>query len=199
MQHRWTFPFQDTYEDAWGGDFDTVDIAGAKAILDRKGKAGLTLQIGHIVPNQRRTDTVALVKASCDQAGFVIQDAPYETFFDDGGELDTGEGWDVALFAWAGSPLVSGTSTTFTTGGNNRTSTATPRSMRWCHEINTSFRPDAQNDLVNQVDTILWKELATIPLFAHPNISAFSDGIENAIYNPTQAAATWNARQWNTT
>ena len=86
-----------------------------------KGDLKTEFSIGHIDPNPRRTNTVQLTISSCAEAGLKITDAPSATFFDDGtGELDSGN-FDVALFAWTGSPLISGSTSTFIPdGGNNK-------------------------------------------------------------------------------
>src|SRR5690606_41574451 len=77
------------------------------------------VRIGYSAPNQRRTDEVTAIKASCDEAGFDIVDAGDSTFFQQGGPLETGD-WEVALFAWAGSgQIASGQPIYSTDGGQN--------------------------------------------------------------------------------
>ena len=96
-----------------------------------KGDLKTEFSIGHIDPNPRRTNTVQLTISSCAEAGLKITDAPSATFFDDGtGELDSGN-FDVALFAWTGSPLISGSTSTFTPmAATTRASGSTTRSRR---------------------------------------------------------------------
>ena len=58
-------------------DYAEPDIDGAKAAYAASGEApGKTIRVIHIDPNPRRTNEVALLKASCDPAGFNIQDIP---------------------------------------------------------------------------------------------------------------------------
>jgi peptide/nickel transport system substrate-binding protein len=51
-------------------------------------------------------------------------------------------------------------------------------------------------DLLNQVDTIMWQDLNTIPLFQFPDITSYSNKVTNVIYNPSQQGPTWNVQQW---
>src|SRR5690606_9295441 len=124
MNLREKFPFQDDYDEvieaAYDGRYDEVDIEGAQAKLEEAGvETPVEVRIGYSAPNQRRTDEVTAIKASCDEAGFNIVDAGDPTFFQQGGPLETGD-WEVALFAWAGSgQIASGQPIYSTDGGQN--------------------------------------------------------------------------------
>jgi peptide/nickel transport system substrate-binding protein len=50
---------------------------------------------------------------------------------------------------------------------------------------------------MKQMDTILWSDLATIPLYAFPGILATGTNVEGVQANSTQADLTWNAFAWN--
>jgi peptide/nickel transport system substrate-binding protein len=194
LQNRWIPSFEAAYEDTSGGLYDEVDIEGARALLQSAGEEGLEVRIGYRSPNQRRTNQVELIKASCDQAGFVISDAGSETFFAD--ELPSGN-FDIALFAWAGGPNKTGASSTFITGGgNNQQNYSNPEVDELVTQLNAAVDKDEQLALANQIDTILWEDLATIPIFTFPGILAYSDTVTNIEYNPTQVGLTWNAEKW---
>lgn len=206
LQSRFIFPFQPQYEDfasSVGGDkYDAVDIAGAKKLLTDAGKTGTKVKIGWNknpqAPNQRRVDTIALIKASCDQAGFVIEDGGTSTFFDK--DLAAGT-WDIALFAWIGSPAVSGDPPIFQTkaagkGGQNNGQYSNPEVDKLLDSLVVELDKDKQLDIRKQVDTILWTDLATIPLFAFPGLAATDTKVENVEINATQSDITWNAFDW---
>ncbi|MGH8774351.1 MAG: hypothetical protein ACRDWI_03995 [Jiangellaceae bacterium] len=116
MDIRNTMPFMPDYEvqlDGVGAEpYQDVDIEGARAILEETGNIDLQVRIGYQAPNPRRTQTVELIRDSCGQAGFEIVDAGSETFF--GTELPQNQ-YDVSLFGWAGSALVSGWGANYTT------------------------------------------------------------------------------------
>ncbi|GAB2687931.1 ABC transporter family substrate-binding protein [Thalassiella azotivora] len=199
MDSRYVFPFQAEYEDVASaitdGSYEQVDVAGAKAILDAKGAAGTTVRIGYQTPNPRRTAVVQLIRDSCNQAGFDVQDAGQEDFFGNG--LANGN-FDVALFAWAGSPLVTGSSSTFVTnGGNNNGKYSNPQVDQLVSELNVTPDLDAQQELIKQIETILWNDLATIPIFAFPGVIAFDSNLEGVQYQPSQSDITWNMHEWN--
>ncbi len=122
MNAREVFPFQPTYEEvvsaSYDGRYDEVDIEGAQAKIAESGVAGpIDVRIGYSAPNARRTEEVALIKDSCDQAGFNVTDVGNDAFFDQ--TLPHGD-YEVALFAWAGSgQITSGQNIYSTTGGQN--------------------------------------------------------------------------------
>jgi len=194
LNNRWFESFEQGYQDNSGGKFDDVDIEGAKALLDQAGKTGLALRIGYRTPNQRRTNEVELIKASCEQAGFSISDAGSDTFFSD--ELVNGN-FDVALFAWTGSPLKTGSSSTYTTGGgNNQGKYSNAKVDDLIAQLNKALDKAKQSDLANQIDTQLWADLATVPIFTFPGIMAHADSVSNVVANATQAGLTWNVQEW---
>jgi peptide/nickel transport system substrate-binding protein len=203
MQSRFVYPFQPEYEEyiqGIGADaYARQDIAGAKKLLEEAGKTGTTIRIGWQKDpkalNKRRADTVALLQNACDQAGFTIVNAGTDTFFDK--EWPSGD-WDVAMFAWAGSPLITSTDGYYDTGG------AENRGRYSNEEVDDLIsRRDQETDrakqfaLQKQIDTILWQDLATIPLYAFPGVYAAATDITGVRYNATQADLTWNAQEWD--
>jgi peptide/nickel transport system substrate-binding protein len=201
LNSRYIFPFQPDYDavvDATRArDFDEVNLERSRQLLADAGATAPTVKIGYIAENQRRADTFSLIKASCDQAGFNIVDGVSPTFFDDGGELDSGN-FDVALFAWAGSTLVTGSSSTYVTdGGNNFGSYSNPEVDELVATLNTTPDRGAQLDLIKQIEAILWDDLATITLFTFPGIAAWSSNAQNVEYNASQAGLTWNMDKWS--
>jgi ABC-type transport system substrate-binding protein len=206
LESRFVFPFQKQYSDFAGkiGDsqYDTVDIAKAKQLVTAAGKTGMTVRIGWLknptAPNKRRADTIALIQASCGQAGFKIVDAGSSTFFDK--ELPNGN-FDVALFAWIGSPLVTANPPIYQTkagglGGQNNGQYSNPQVDAEFTQLNQELNPDKQFALLKQIDTQLWTDLATIPLFAFPNVVATDSKVQNVKMNTTQQDLTWNAQDW---
>jgi ABC-type transport system substrate-binding protein len=207
LESRFIYPFQPQYEDfasgVGGAAYDTVNLAKAKQLVTAAGKTGVTVKIGWrknpTAPNKRRADTIALVKASCAQAGFNVVDAGTNTFFDK--ELPNGN-FDVALFAWIGSPLVTSNAAIYQTkaggrGGQNNGQYSNPTVDKDLDGLNKELDKDKQLALLKKVDTQLWTDLATIPLFAFPNIVATDNKVENVTMNTTQQDLTWNAQEWN--
>ena len=49
-------------------------------------------------------------------------------------------------------------------------------------------------DLYNQIDTILWKDMVTLPLFQSPQLYSRSNAYGNIIPNPSLVGVPWNAQ-----
>lgn len=209
VQSRFVFPFQPAYADYISGfgaeQYDKADIAASKKLLADAGKTGMEVKIGWQkvpeAPNKRRVDTIALIKASCDQAGFKIVDGGTPTFFEK--DLSAGS-WDVALFAWIGSPLVSGDPSIYQTkqggkGGQNNGRYSNPKVDTLLDQLVTELDKDKQTEIRKQVDQLLWDDLATIPLFPFPGLVATDAATQNVQINATQNDITWNAFDWTRT
>jgi peptide/nickel transport system substrate-binding protein len=204
MQSRFVYPFQSGYEAFTGSNggsaYDKVDLAGAKAQVGKAvGGKKVKVRIGWRKDpqqlNKRRADTVALIQASCNQAGFNVVDSGSADFFENAWPAGN---WDVAMFAWAGSTLVSGNTGIYNTGGSSNpgkySNSKVDAAMK---AVNQEIDADRQSDQLKIADTEMWKDLATIPLFAFPAVLATSNNADGVVYNPTQADLSWNSYQWS--
>jgi peptide/nickel transport system substrate-binding protein len=199
MQSRFVWPFEPSYsqfENSVGGDkYNTVDIAGAKQLLAGKTP---TVRIGWRKDpqqlNKRRADTLSLISASCSQAGFKVVDAGTPTFFS---KEWPAANFDVAMFAWSASPLVTGSFGNYNTGGGqNPQGYSNPTVDKTLSDLNSELDKDKQVQLEKQIDTQLWTDLATVPLFAFPAILATTKNVEGIKYNGTQSDISWNIQDW---
>jgi peptide/nickel transport system substrate-binding protein len=202
LNSRYYLPFQPEYQEVADAitppEYAEQDIAKAKQILQDAGAVGTDVRLGYIVPNDRRVAEAQLVQDSCgpDGAGFNIIDEGDKTFFNANGALVLGD-FDVAMFAWTGSPLVTGSSAIYVTdGGSNYGNYSNKEVDKLTAKLNQTTDPDAQKDLIIQIETILWKDLATIPVFAFPGIVAYDANADGVVYNATQAGLTWNMQDW---
>lgn len=206
LQSRLVFPFQPEYsefENIGGEAYDQVDIAGAKALLQQAGQSNVEVRVGWRKDpeqlNKRRVDTIALIQESCKQAGFNVVDAGTPDFFEN---AVVNGNYDVALFAWIGSPLVTGSNAAFQTDPNEQPAQnygkySNPQVDAWIAELSQTVDEAKQVQLMKQIDTQIWKDLYTIPLFAHPGVLASSKNAEGVEFNATQAELTWNAEKWS--
>jgi peptide/nickel transport system substrate-binding protein len=200
-------PFEPHYQQAVdnsnAAQWAEPDIDGARALLEDADAVGQKVRIGAIADNKRREDTLQLVKESCDEAGFDVQPYFEANFFDLEGGLSQNT-YDVALFAWVGSAQVSGWNSTFRTApecspegkGNNNGCYSSDAADAILDAINTETDPDAIPGHVADIEKILWDDLATIPLFAHPGLLAYSDTLQNIVPNPAQSGFVWNQPEW---
>jgi peptide/nickel transport system substrate-binding protein len=198
LQSRWLYPFQPGYDQLAATappSLNSADIAGAKRLL---GGKTVTVKVGWRKDpqalNKRRVDTIALIQASCKQAGFNVVDSGTPTFFDK--EWPAGQ-WDVALFAWQGSPLISGNSGIYTTGGGqNPQGYSNPQVDKLVAQLFQTIDKTQQLNLEKQIEQTLWTDLFNVPLFAFPAVFATTKNVEGVVWNPTQAELIWNAGDW---
>ncbi|MFC4061065.1 ABC transporter family substrate-binding protein [Planomonospora corallina] len=177
------------------------DIEGAKALVEKAGKAGTKIKVGYQTPNPRRTAAVQLIKDACDKAGFEIVDGGSEDFF---GTVMPANNYDVALFAWIGSSEISGWGSTYTTPtkcngeskGNNNGCYSNKKIDELVKKLNSTLDKAAQDPIIGEIEKILWEDLATIPLFQHPALSAWDETLQSVVPNPAQSTITWNMDKW---
>ncbi|MFW7414448.1 ABC transporter substrate-binding protein [Demequina sp. SO4-18] len=201
MNAREVFPFQDTYDEvvdaAYDGQYDEVDIEGASALIAEAGvETPVNVRIGYSGPNPRRTDQVALIKDSCDQAGFEIEDIGNPDFFAAGGNLDTGD-FDVALFAWSGSGQITSGQNIYATGRPQNYLNYSNETVDEAWDILTStLDTDEQLEQTKIIERALWEDLYGIPIFAHPGVAAWDSTIQNVEPSSAQSGIVWNAEEW---
>lgn len=201
MDSRYFYPFQDEYDDVVsaivGDEYRAVDIPRARALLTEARAGSPTVRVGYLAGNERRAEQYALIAGSCGQAGFTVVDGGSDTFYDEGGELAGGD-LDVAMFAWAGSPLVTESSATYVTGGGNNLGAYSNKQVdTLMDQLNSTPERAAQVDLIKKIERILWDDLATIPLFALPGLAASASTVAGVVYNASQAGLTWNMEDWS--
>jgi peptide/nickel transport system substrate-binding protein len=177
-------------------NYATVDLDGAKAAYAASGEApGKTIRVIHIDPNPRRTNEVALLKASCDQAGFNIQDVPLSS--DKFGPTLSAGDYDIALFAWAGSGLLGSIAPQWlSTGEQNYSGWNDPQMDQALNSINTLTDPSQALPLLTTVDQRLAANYYTFPIFTFPGVQAAKADITGSELNAGQTQGTWNMQDW---
>ncbi len=203
LDSRYYLPFQPQYEEVASqitpDAYAEQNIDAAATLVKEANAVGTDVRLGYIVPNPRREAEAQLVQEACgpDGAGFNIIDEGDKTFFNANGALVTGR-FDVAMFAWAGSPLVTGSSSIYVTdGGSNYNNYSNKKVDELTAQLNQTTDLDEQQNLIVQIETILWNDLATIPVFAFPGIVAYDATAEGVEYNASQSGLTWNMQDWN--
>jgi peptide/nickel transport system substrate-binding protein len=205
--NRIYFPFQEAYQDN-AGDFAEQDIATAKSTLEAAGWAlgsdgvyakdgqRLAFRIGRRDPNPSRQKIIELVTAQCKEAGFEITEQADPNF---NAELLPASQYDVALFAWVGTPFNSSNKSIYETGGGqNWNNYSNPEVDSLFEQANASLDEAERVELYNQIDQILWDDMITIPLYQFPDLVA-TKGVEGVKYNPSSAGITWNVEEWKLT
>ena len=198
MNLREVFPFQDKYQEvvdeAYPKEMDEPNIEKAKELVEKSGVSTPTVRLGYQAGNQRRTETVALIKSSCDQAGFDVQDANSPVFFK---EVMPAGDYDAALFAWSGSgQKASGANIYQSDGAQNQQSYNNPEVDAAWDKLATSLDENEQLEQVKTIEKLLWEDFQAIPLYAHPGLVGHKADVANVRDTAAQSGALWNVEQW---
>ena len=198
MNLREVFPFQDKYQEvvdaAYPEEMDQPNIEKAKELVEKSGVSKPTVRLGYQAGNQRRTETVALIKSSCDQAGFDVQDANSPVFFK---EVMPAGDYDAALFAWSGSgQKASGANIYQSDGAQNQQSYNNPEVDAAWDKLATSLDENEQLEQVKTIEKLLWEDFQAIPLYAHPGLVGHKADVANVRDTVAQSGALWNVEQW---
>ncbi|WP_082046372.1 ABC transporter family substrate-binding protein [Arthrobacter sp. L77] len=189
-------------------DYDTVldgapaaqgdgaaDIEGAKALLAEAGKTEpVKVSLMYASTSQLRADMVALVKDSCDKAGFEIIPQPEAEW---SAKLSQPGAWDAVLFGWAGSGLVASGESIYVSGGEqNFGGYADEEVDRLWSEIVTNTDEEQVVPLKTELEERLAETQYNVVLYANADIIGSSSKLEGVEMNPTQTGITWNAYSW---
>ena len=110
--------------------------------------------------------------------------------------------FQIIEFAWVSTPFASGNQAIYCSYTN-----AAVCGENWDHyansqvdslfnqAISTTNEHDAAV-LYNQIDTILWKDMVTLPLFEQPDLYSWTSSYGNIIPNPSSVGVPWNAQVW---
>jgi peptide/nickel transport system substrate-binding protein len=207
---------QPQYKDTAPDQYKKQDIAGAKALLEQagwtlggdgvytKGGQPLNLRIDTTANNPLREQTVNVMISQLKDAGIAATFNANPDIFagkEKPTSLEAG-GFQIALFAWVGSPFISGTPAIYLSPqgdsiGQNYSRIGTPELdalfTQWLSETDDQQIADTGNE----IDSKLWDQMATLPLYQKPTFIAYSSTIAGAEDNPTQAGPLWNASTWS--
>ena len=198
---------QPEYE-AHGKEYEKRDLAKATGALEKagftkgadgiytKGGKKLSLRIATTGGNALREQTEQLIQAQLKEVGIdiTIANTPGSAVFD---EIEAGN-FDIALFAWIGTPFsISSTKSIFShDGGQNHGKYSNTRIKDlYDRAVSTADAKEAVR-LSQEIDTIVWEDVATIPLYAKPTLLPYRDTYANITDNATIEGPLWNAATW---
>jgi peptide/nickel transport system substrate-binding protein len=174
-----------------GGDGVFV-CGGAKAAFRLSTTAG----------NALRVLAEEIMQAQWKQAGFQINivNDPGRLLFD---ERLPGGNYDIAMYAWVGSPDITGWENIYGCR-NDATNQAQQNRQGYCNrkvdsllrQVNASFSETRQKALTNQALAIMAKDIVIIPLFQKPTYLIYKRSFGGLKENPTSAGPTWNIEFW---
>jgi peptide/nickel transport system substrate-binding protein len=110
--------------------------------------------------------------------------------------------FDIIEFAWVLSPFPSANQSIYCSYTN-----AAVCGDNWDHFANAkvdslfnqalaTLNPTTDASLYNQIDTLLWQNMVTLPLFEDPVYYGWSTKYTGVVPNPTSVGIPWNAQDW---
>jgi peptide/nickel transport system substrate-binding protein len=148
---------------------------GSNGYFQKNGQTA-TLTIGHKTQD-RREQTVQAIQAECKSAGIQIEDFTSDGF--NGKNLSAGD-FQVALFAWTGSPFKSSFTQIYHTaagalGPSNYMKYTDPKVDALLDTADGELNYASRTQELQQADALIAKDGFTLPLFALPEY-AVTDG-----------------------
>ncbi len=206
LNNRMYVPNQADYADNSGGL--KRDVAASKALLEESGyvlgadgvyaKDGnrLALRLGRRDPNPRRQSTNELFIEQCKEAGIELTDDPAEDMLSV--RLPASD-YDIILFAWVASPFPSSSTSIYSPpadgGGQNYNNYVNPELKAKFDEANSELDATKRAAMMNEIDSIIWDDMATLPLFQFQELVSTSETVSGVEFNGP-AGITWNANTW---
>ncbi len=206
LNSRIYMPQQANYIDNSDGNYAEQDLDASRALMEAAGFTvgddGIyardgeraSFRIGYRQEIVRRQKTAELAIAQCAGAGIELTDDGTSDFNSD--RLPASD-YDIALFAWVGTPFQSSNTDLYRSGGNaNWNSYSNPALDELFIQANQEQDQDLRAGLMNEIDLIMWNDMVSLPLFAHPQVMSYNEALENARYNDP-LGPTWNANTWS--
>jgi peptide/nickel transport system substrate-binding protein len=198
----------DQYQDHFG-QYGKGDVAGATKLLEEagytkgadgiyaKGGKKLSVRISTTAGNALRETQEELFQAQMKQIGVDIKiaNADNRKFF---GEWLPNGNYDIANFAWVGSPFpISGNRSAYQCGSaSNYGDYCNKKVDQLFSQAFAEFDPAKATELGNQIDQQLTADMVSIPLYQKPTFIAWRNTFAGIADNSTQDGPFWNANTW---
>jgi peptide/nickel transport system substrate-binding protein len=169
---------------------------GSDGIYAKGGKR-LSFNISTTAGNQLRETQEELIQAQAKEFGFEIKikNAEADVLF--GEWLPEGR-FDIANFAWVGTPFaVSSNQPIFSTdSAQNYGKFSNKQVDELFTQAIQELDPAKAAELGNQIDQLLWQDMATVPLYQKPQLLAFRNTFTGIGENLSSQGPFWNAGLW---
>jgi peptide/nickel transport system substrate-binding protein len=176
-------------------EYDTVDIAGAQALLEGAGvTTPIQVRFHYAANNPRRASEYELIRDSAAQAGFEVIDGAN---IDWGSLLPNTDIYDAALFGWQTTAVaVADSEANFVTGGNNNFYGYSSEVVDGLYEqLKGETDPAVQADLLLQIEQQLVADAFGVSIFQFPEVLAYNSnyvaGAGSIPLSPTMFYAFW--------
>lgn len=219
LQNRVFLNSQPEFKDTSGG-YGKFDPSQAKKLLQQSGmKMGsdgyfrpswgpekgkpFTLSISTTAGVPVRSDIEQLFKSQMKAIGVKINIQNYtaDKLF---GTIGPKGEFDMIEFAWVNSPFASGNQAIYCSYTNKTVCAANwdhyadPKVDKLFIKALATLDQKQATNYYNQIDSLLWKDMATLPLFQQPQLFGWSSNFVNIVPNTSSIGIPWNAYQWGT-
>lgn len=145
--------------------------------------------------NSRRAAEFALAKAEMNKIGINLTNPAYTGGWS--GHLDNNE-FDAMFFAWCpSSASQTGTNANFRSdGGNNSLGYASDAMDAVLNKLETKLSASTLTATYLAAEKILIKDAVTLPIFAHPAVTAHNSALKGVRPAPLTPNLVWNYWQW---
>jgi peptide/nickel transport system substrate-binding protein len=216
LGNRLFMPTESGYADTSNG-YGAFDPAKAKSLLQQ---AGMTMgSDGYFHPNfgpekgqdftlsisttsgvAVRSEIEQLFQADMKAIGIKINIQNYtaNTLF---GTIGPKGEFQIIEFAWVISPFTSGNQSIYCSYtsplcGNNWDHYSDPKVDTLFGQALSTVNPAQATPLYNQIDGLVWSDMATLPLFQNPDLFGWSSNYVHVVPNTSNVGIPWNANAW---
>jgi peptide/nickel transport system substrate-binding protein len=184
-------------EENGSDEYAETDVAMSQQILEEAGidtSTPIDVRLLYDINNPRRVSEYELIRDSVAQAGFNLVD---------GGDPDWGSNlsntslYDASLFGWQTTAIaVADSMPNYVTDGiNNFYGYSNPDVDALADELNAGADAERQDEILIEVEQNLFADAFGLPLFQHPQITAYNStyvsGIDNIAIAPTVFYNVW--------
>jgi peptide/nickel transport system substrate-binding protein len=163
----------------------------------RCGGTKLSFQFESTRGNKLRELSFTFFQDQAKKAGIELLNnfKPAGTYF---GEDLPNHNYDLALFAWVGSPDPAGSVEIWKCNGDqNYMEYCNKKASRLLDATDVQLNVKKRFALFNQADALMANDIPTIPLYQKPTYLVFKAGIKGMKDNATLQGPTWNAEAWS--
>jgi glutathione transport system substrate-binding protein len=163
----------------------------------RCGGTKLSFQFESTRGNKLRELSFTFFQDQAKKAGIELLNnfKPAGTYF---GEDLPNHNYDLALFAWVGTPDPAGSVEIWKcNGAQNYMEYCNRKMSRLLEASDVQLNVKKRFALFNQADALMANDIPTIPLYQKPTYLVYKAGIKNMKDNATNQSPTWNAEQWS--
>ena len=189
--------YEESSAENGSADYAEVDIEGARALIEQAGATNPEVCVLYDNTNPRRSNTFLLMQESAAEAGFNVTDCGNAEW---GGLLGTPGAYDASLFGWQSTSLgvTNGPPPNYTTGGiNNLSFYSNPEMDELTAQLGFEFDTAAQNEILKEIDALLWEDAYGVTIYQHPAITAYDQNrIENVSNSTLAPTVFWNLWEW---